>query len=258
MLFRSGADGYQSFRYGTMLSQPTWWQKFALYAVAGQNWPIPQVTNTIAKVSLSSDPTASRDADQTASTLQARLDWNNDNTFDTAWLPLAVTAGLAHAPGAARMALQVRDAQGHVSTTTRRYTAGPVLTLSQPFFSASTGGSVTIGVDAGAAAAGKTYLLLASISGSTPGFVWQPGYTVPLNVDWVTLGLANDPTNPFLQNGLGTLDATGRGTAVFQAPAGLLSPLFGVTLTWSAIAASFGPAGLEPAFVAEARILPIL
>jgi hypothetical protein len=253
-----GGDGYQSFRYGTILSQPTWWQKFALYAVPGQNWPIPAVTTTVTKVSLSSDPSASRDADQSAANLQARFDYNLDNTFDTAWLPLATTAGLAHAPGTARMAMQVRDAQGHVSTTTRRYTAGPVLTLSQPFFSANAGGSVSIALDAGPAAAGKTYLLLASISGSAPGFVWQPGYPVPLNVDWVTQGLANDPANPFLQNGLGSLDINGRATATFQAPAGLLSPLFGVTLTWSAIAAGFSASGLEPAFAAEARILPIL
>lgn len=253
-----GADGYQAFRYGTILNQPTWWQKFALYAVPGPNWPVPLLTIAANKVSLGADPSTSRDGDQAAATLQARFDWNHDGTYDTAWAPLGAVSGLARSPGTAQMAMQVRDAQGHVSTTRRRYTAGPVLALNPPIFSAAFGGSVQVTIDAGPAAAGKTYFLLAGISGSSPGFLWQPGYPVPLNVDWVTTGLANDPTGTFLQNGLGTLDTNGRAVATFQAPPGLLTPLVGGSVTWSAIAGSFLGGPVVPAFTAEARPMPIL
>ncbi len=253
-----GGDGYQAFRYGTILNQPTWWQKFALYAVPGPNWPTPSLAVATNKVSLSANPSGSRDANQTASSLEARFDWNHDGTYDTAWAPLATTGGLARSPGTWQLAMQVRDAEGHVSTTRRRYTAAPVLTLGQPFFAANFGGSVQITLDGGPAAAGKTYLLLAGISGSSPGFLWQPGYPVPLNIDWVTTGLANDPTGTFLQNGLGTLDANGRAVATFQAPPGLLAPLVGGSVTWSALAGSIFTSPVLPAFTAEAKVMPIL
>lgn len=253
-----GGDGYQSFRYGTILNQPTWWQKFAQYAVPGQNWPMASMTLAATKVSLSANPAASRDAEQASATLQVRFDWNHDNTFETAWLPLGTTAGLARAPGTWQVGMQVRDNEGHVATTRRRCTAGPVLTLSQPFFAANLGGSVQVTLDGGPAAAGKTYLILAGISGSSPGFVWQPGYPVPLNIDWVTTGLANDPTGTFLQNGLGTLDANGRAVATFQAPAGLLAPLIGGSVTWSALSGSIFTSPVQPAFTAEAKVMTIL
>ncbi|MEY3160995.1 MAG: hypothetical protein RIT25_986, partial [Planctomycetota bacterium] len=73
-----------------------------------------------------------------------------------------------------------------------------------------------------------------------------------------TTGLANDPTGTFLQNGLGTLDANGRAVASFQAPPGLLAPLIGGSVTWSAISGSIFTSPVLPAFTAEAKTMPIL
>jgi hypothetical protein len=80
--------------------------------------------------------------------------------------------------------------------------------------SAATGGNVTYELVAGSANAGRTYVLLASASGTAPGTL-VPGtaLVVPLNYDALTAAVLGNLNTPAFQNFLGTLDATGNGTA---------------------------------------------
>lgn len=106
-----------------------------------------------------------------------------------------------------------------------------------PFFAASPeefdtvqGGSVTFHVDQGASAANRPFLMVVGLSGSQPG-VNVFGLQIPVNYDVATevaLGAINTPT---FANFYSTLDASGRGVAQMNLPAGLAVPAQGMNLT---------------------------
>jgi hypothetical protein len=236
-----GGDGYQSFRYQFLVNNPSWWTKMAQYAVPGCNWPRPGYTASSPRLTTTFNPLATIDSDQPANSLQVRYDLDGDDVFDTGWLANAPTTNLSRYPGTWFSTMQARDADGHVSTTRRRHQAGSAVTLLPPFVSTSLGGQVQIQLDVGSAGAGLEYLAIASISGTAPGFVWQPGLPVALNVDAVTSLLAGDPNGLLLSNGFGTFDAQGRATAVFTLPPVVLQFLTGLPIWWSFLAQT--PAG---------------
>ena len=71
------------------------------------------------------------------------------------------------------------------------------------------GGTIDLELDAGAALADRTYLILGSLSGDSPGFFVR-GERIPLNPDgYLNLILRSANQFPFQQT-LGTLDALGR------------------------------------------------
>jgi hypothetical protein len=69
-------------------------------------------------------------------------------------------------------------------------------------------------LNAGPANAGRTYLVLGSLSGTSPGTM-VGSVNVPLNNDAYYNFTLNNPNSPILSNSMGVLDATGRGAAVF-------------------------------------------
>lgn len=250
-----GGNGYQAFRYQHLVDNPSWWTKMAQYAVPGCNWPVPVPGFSTSTLTTVADASSSRDHDQQGATLQVRYDFDGDGVLDTPWQPNTPTWRLNRHPGTWTMWLQVRDAQGQVSTTRRRHTTGTALALQPALLAASGRGSATIQVDVGSAGAGATYLLLASLSGTSPGFLWRPGFPVPLNVDFLTDAFASDPNGNFLQGGLGLLDNQGSATATITVPPPLLSAFAGSTLHWTVLVAdSFG----RPLCVGEARAMAIL
>jgi len=84
----------------------------------------------------------------------------------------------------------------------------------------STGDQIDLRLNAGAGNANRTYLILASMTGTVPGFLLPGGFvTLPLNWDFLTdlvLSLVN--TTLFVDFH-GVLDPTGRGMAQLNAPA---------------------------------------
>jgi hypothetical protein len=228
-----GGDGYQAFRYQHLVNHPSWWTKMAQYAVAGCNWPMPIFTASAPRLTTTVDPTASRDADQTSGSLQVRFDYNGDRLFDTPWVANAPAVGLARYPGTWQATMQVKDAGNHVSVTRRRFNAGSAVAVVPGNLSATYGGSVQIQFDVGTAGAGNIYLALATLSGTAPGFVWQPGFPVPLNVDFVTNAFATDPNGGVLANGLGVFDVNGRATAVLTLPPQLVQPFVWQSVHWN-------------------------
>ena len=87
-------------------------------------------------------------------------------------------------------------------------------------------------LEAGAAYANRNYLLLASLSGTSPGTPLV-GEVLPLNWDLLTnLSIAFANTW-FFTNTLSALDGAGAGQATFQAGAGDLRPASGLTLSFA-------------------------
>ena len=95
---------------------------------------------------------------------------------------------------------------------------------------------VTLTLDAGAANAGRPYLIAGSLTGSSPG-VTAPGLWIPLNPDPFALTLAgvivaSSAPNVF-QDFLGTLDPAGRATAILDVPGPLPLAAVGTSLHWA-------------------------
>ncbi|MCB9880820.1 MAG: hypothetical protein H6832_16400 [Planctomycetes bacterium] len=98
---------------------------------------------------------------------------------------------------------------------------------------AAVGGTVAFGLDAGPSEAGSTYLLLASLSGSTPGIEVAPGTVLPLNIDPLFVTSLQLTNTPIFVNSLGSLDNAGRANAGFWAPTSILQWLRGHRLTFA-------------------------
>jgi len=92
----------------------------------------------------------------------------------------------------------------------------PALSADVSTLSAATGGAVTFTLDAGAAFAGRLYGMTGSVSGTMPGFNLPGGGVLPLNRDFVFDFIRNNFGSPLFTGFLGTLDAAGQATAVFD------------------------------------------
>lgn len=248
------ANGYQAFRYGTM--QASWWPVMARWAVPGANFPVPELTATVRGLTQTVDPTASRDSDEPSGNLTVRFDWDDDGTFETPWLPNAATTRVLPSPaGGGPLGFQVRDSQAHVATTRRVMPGGRVVTLSTNTMSAAQGGQVQVRVDGGPGTAGASYLVLGTLSGTSPGTPWSNGLVVPLNLDGLSEALLMAANGPLLPGALGTLDGSGRATATFVAPPGLLTPISLRAISWSVVGADTSG---QPWFVGDAAALVVL
>jgi hypothetical protein len=89
--------------------------------------------------------------------------------------------------------------------------------------SITVGGSQTLSVYAGLANAGNLYIVLGSLSGTSPGVPFQ-SVLVPLNLDPYGTFTLNNPNSPILSNSLGFLDASGEAVASFNIPPATVLP----------------------------------
>lgn len=105
----------------------------------------------------------------------------------------------------------------------------PSLTASPATISLAAGGTQQLTLEAGAANQGSAYLVIGSVTGTSPGFRLG-SVTVPLVVDGYTVHTAFTPNTPPLTSSAGVLSASGAATASFTLPAGLASSLIGVKL----------------------------
>jgi agmatine/peptidylarginine deiminase len=90
----------------------------------------------------------------------------------------------------------------------------PILTAHSATLSAIDGGTVSFALNGGPDNANRNYVLLASISGTEPGFQLPGGHaTLPLNWDRLSNLVAANLNSPVLSDFQGTLDENGRATA---------------------------------------------
>jgi hypothetical protein len=88
------------------------------------------------------------------------------------------------------------------------------------FLSAGIGGTIDLSLNAGAGRGNRTYLLLGTLSGVTPGMSLPGGYTVlPLNWDPFTDIVLSFLNTPVFSGFLGSLDGQGSAGAQINAPA---------------------------------------
>jgi hypothetical protein len=95
--------------------------------------------------------------------------------------------------------------------------------------SLSAGGTYAMSLAPGASRSGDTYLVLGSLSGSTPGFDLGALH-VPLNIDPYFLFTLKSPGAPPLAGSLGVLDGAGHATCTLTLPPGTAPSLAGVTI----------------------------
>lgn len=94
---------------------------------------------------------------------------------------------------------------------------GPLI-LYNNVISDSAGGSIIFRLNAGPANADRTYLLLASSSGTEPGYVLPGGMVLPLNPDAFSFMVINWINSPVFTDFLGTLNQSGVGNASMNVP----------------------------------------
>lgn len=104
---------------------------------------------------------------------------------------------------------------------------GPVaLTSNLHDLSMQDGGTQNLSLNAGAAMAGKFYLILGSVTGIEPGIDLGAAGVLPLQTDSYTLFTATNP-NTLISNSFGVFDAGGNATATFVLLTGLDPALIG-------------------------------
>ncbi|MCA8973224.1 MAG: aryl-sulfate sulfotransferase [Planctomycetes bacterium] len=85
-----------------------------------------------------------------------------------------------------------------------------------------TGGQIGFDHLVDSSLAGRHYLMLGSISGTTPGTPVPGGVMLPLNVDYLTSAMVTQSNSAMFVNTLGTIGTLGDGTSAIVAPAGLI------------------------------------
>jgi hypothetical protein len=92
-----------------------------------------------------------------------------------------------------------------------------------------------LAIDLGLGNAGRTYIVLGSITGTTPGSFFGT-LPVPLVRDRYFAFTVTHPGNGAIAGGLGVLDGNGQATASFAVPSGALTPAYlGLTFYHSVI-----------------------
>jgi hypothetical protein len=94
--------------------------------------------------------------------------------------------------------------------------------------SVSAGGSQVLSMDVDDSHAGKSYQVLGTASGTTPGFPYT-GQVIPLNPDGYTIFTLLNPNTPPLSGSGGILNSLGQATTVLTVPPGSDPALIGLT-----------------------------
>jgi hypothetical protein len=92
------------------------------------------------------------------------------------------------------------------------------------------GSTATLSLTAGAANANRSYLMLGSFSGTSPGIFVNVGIKLPLNFDSYMNALLSGPQT-ILLNHVGVLNAAGAGTATFVMPTNMRPSTIGLTVS---------------------------
>lgn len=191
----------------------------------------------------------------TLSTAQA-CDLDSSGACDSADEAILVGALGACVGSSNYLPLADVDADGCVTSADQELMFGPAAQSLQgdaSTVSATTGGTQHLYLNAGHQFAGHAYRIVGSLSGTTPGFVFG-GLQLPLNMDAYMAATLSGGTEGLLVDGVGVLDALGRGSGRVVVPPGAIGLPSGTTLTHAFIvcerSGSPGSGGTQPAYVA--------
>jgi hypothetical protein len=127
---------------------------------------------------------------------------------------------------------------------------------SPPSLSNAAGGTQTLFLNAGPAHAGKTYLILGTLAGDSPGLLVD-GLTVPVNFDNYTYFCIAAPNQPPLSSSLAQLEPGGKSQASFTIPPMAHPQLPGMTAHHAYLVFGFG-AGGAPVVQFASQSVPLL
>jgi len=116
--------------------------------------------------------------------------------------------------------------------------------------SESTGGIVNFTLNSGSTHAGRTYFMLGSVTGTSPGFPLPGGLVLPLNWDIFTGMVFKLANTPAFEDFYGTLDGSGQATAQLDSfgplpPGGLGVKLYFAYLQYSPFDFVSNPVAIE-------------
>ena len=241
-----GAHGVSSFRYYT--GNAAMFKAMAAYNRPGPNRPVAAMTLAGKGQTLRFDSSGTRDGQDPPSKLTIRYDLDDDGSPDTSYLAVGSAELLARAPGTLVVGMEVLDSEGHRDRTRREIYLPDTMKTTFPLLSVANGGLVELPFELGPAGGGGVYIVLASLTGTSPGIPLAPGITLPLAYDtmtWVSAFLAGGA--PFLRS-LGTAPPGGSVKPAFSPGPGILpAALAGMDLHFAT--AIFAPVGLAPAGV---------
>jgi hypothetical protein len=117
------------------------------------------------------------------------------------------------------------------------------------------GGSQVLTMDVGLGFAGKSYIIIGSASGTTPGITYV-GINVPLNFDGYFNFTFLNPNSPILNGSGGVLNSLGQTTAVFTLPPLSDPALIGLTVNHAGTVLDL--VGGSPSLVHATNAAPVM
>ncbi len=123
--------------------------------------------------------------------------------------------------------------------------------------SVSSGGVQSFAIAPGLDYAGDFYLLLGSLTGTSPGLSVD-GFVIPLGFDAYTSFTLLTPNTPPLASSFGALDAAGTAQATFTLPANAFPALVGFEVNHAYLVVRLQPTLLSLEFVSDAEPLELL
>jgi hypothetical protein len=154
------------------------------------------------------------------------------NWFCTSGTNVAISVALSGFNSLFQLGAQVilcHGNNGGICSAPVMITVDPVFTATPPAISLTAGGVQAFTVDASPLAAGATYLIAGSASGTVPG-ISVGMFHVALNPDdWFNFTI-QFPNTPPLSGTLGVIDAAGNATAFLAVPTGLPPSLAGTVV----------------------------
>lgn len=133
------------------------------------------------------------------------------------------------ADGAVEVVGSAYDPVAGVTRAVRLHMSPKTLTSDVDSLSMAQGGTQTLSLEVGPDYAGKFYLIVGSLSGTTPGTPVD-AVTLPLNMDNYLLFSLNQANSSYYQTTLGPLSVQGQASAQLVLPPNALPSLIGTTL----------------------------
>lgn len=130
------------------------------------------------------------------------------------------------------------------------------LTADQSSISAGSGGVVTFTISMGSENAGRKYILLGSITGTTPGVTLPDGKVLPITWDFYTDFMLSLMPSAVYTDFLGFLDASGGSTPVLDTLGPLPSQFIGITMYYAFAGGKILPDGWFASNSVEIDIVP--
>lgn len=220
-----GADGFHAFRYFTARGHNDWFQALADHAQPGCDLPIAELTATAAAGQVSVDASSSHHGKYSSGQLTVRYDLDGDRKFESGPFSPAPRTLPLPGVGGRSVSVQVTDPRGKTAVAGVYVLPPTTLDPVTSQLSTSKGGKASWTLHPGLAYGQRPYLVLGTLSGTSPGLANPGGPALPINFDaFSSLALSSLGQPPFVRF-FGTTSIFGMAWPELSMPAGLIPPV---------------------------------